>query len=621
MKSLIKLFNDWEIQLLVLLSFTLQLFLLFVGNLRRRYWTNIFLRFLIWMAYLGADLVAVYALGYLSRHMDATTGRDKLRGAYPLVFFWAPFLLIHLGGQDTITAFSMEDNSLWLRHSLNMVVQVVLATYVFWVSIGRHNIQLLISGTFVFAAGVIKYGERIWSLKCGSMESLESSIGNQYMRQLAQSVDMGVGYSRTVCTGLRSMPRVLEVFTSRSSDINTTESEDDELFKLVGLELCMLHNDLYTKAVVLRTRSGIILRCISQITMIVAFVLFLMAANKHSYRRADIAVTYSLFIGGFFLDFCAMFISLMSPWTWLWFKARGYKMLTRFSWFLFSNDAFGWSEKRPLWSNAVGQYNLWGWLVHNEQPRWFFSRYVMVRARRLSALFNVEEKIFWVSKRLGREYTEGDKIMECLQKRVRGGTYYQNNPGALWNSQIIMVFLSLGRQQRNVERPDDFGNLLVMMHIRTEAFLSQYELSDMKRTSVCRQLSRYMMYLLATHPSLLPLDTSAVATLEWWRAQNKRTLIDIAEQRPAQDQLEAFEDFWVWVIMYAAAKSRPEMHAALLARGGELLTFVWLMMAHLKMDSMSVLSRFRKIDHREYTTTGVLPVRCYLLPKFVELSI
>jgi hypothetical protein len=85
------------------------------------------LRLSIWIAYLGADVIAVYALGYRSQHKDATIEGDTIRGTQPLAFVWAPFLLIHLGGQDTITAFAMEDNNLWLRHLLNLMAQVVLS--------------------------------------------------------------------------------------------------------------------------------------------------------------------------------------------------------------------------------------------------------------------------------------------------------------------------------------------------------------------------------------------------------------------------------------------------------------------------------------------------------------
>ncbi|KAG5063018.1 hypothetical protein JHK85_004201 [Glycine max] len=59
-----------------------------------------------------------------------------------LLAFWAPIFLIHLGGPDTITAYALEDNELWLRH-------------------------------FV---GIIKYGERTWSLYCGSIKNLRDSF-------------------------------------------------------------------------------------------------------------------------------------------------------------------------------------------------------------------------------------------------------------------------------------------------------------------------------------------------------------------------------------------------------------------------------------------------------------
>jgi len=148
MSSLIEIWNQWEIQLMVLTSFVLQLFLFVTGSLRR--W-NISgpLRVSIWLAYVGADLVAVYALSLFSQYEEKyILGRHSFRDTSP--FLWVPFLLVHLGGQDSITAFSIEDNNLWLRHLLNLGIQGTLALYVFWKSIHRMNLQVLLPAPFIF---------------------------------------------------------------------------------------------------------------------------------------------------------------------------------------------------------------------------------------------------------------------------------------------------------------------------------------------------------------------------------------------------------------------------------------------------------------------------------------
>ena len=401
MESLIKLFNEWEMHLLVLLSFTLQLFLFFTGSLRR-HGTSGFLRLSIWAAYLGADLVAVYALGLLSRHEVITTEGHIPWRTQPLAFFWAPFLLIHLGGQDTITAFSMEDNNLWLRHLLNQVVQVILAMYVFWKSVGRHNMELLVSGIFVFVAGVIKYGERTWSLKCGS---LESSTGHHYIK-LPEEINFDAGYSSIVCAALDSMPYIIGIFSVSSLFGRSPLSEDtlrdpDKMLKVVRLELGIMHDDLYTKTVVLRTRIAIILRCISQISVFVAFALFY-TNDKWWYSRGDTAITYTLFIGGFFLEVCAVLTLMMSPWTWAWLKVQKCNRLARLSWFIFSSD-IGWPEKKQRWPNLMGQYNYRSWLTGNNDGRpWTCSQRVMAVVKRLFVdLIGVEKRS--EERRVGKE--------------------------------------------------------------------------------------------------------------------------------------------------------------------------------------------------------------------------
>ncbi|KAK3437230.1 hypothetical protein EUGRSUZ_C01961 [Eucalyptus grandis] len=43
---------------------------------------------------------------------------------------------------------------------------------------------------------------------------------------------------------------------------------------------------------------------------------------------------------------------------------------------------------------------------------------------------------------------------------------------------------------------------------------------------------------------------------------------------------ETIAKFWTKILMYAASQCRGDGHARQLRRGGELLTHVWLMMAH-----------------------------------------
>ncbi|KAL0012703.1 hypothetical protein SO802_007811 [Lithocarpus litseifolius] len=133
-----KLWTDWELRVLVLVSLTLQLSLLHFGS-RRRYSVKTWLRGFLWLAYLVADSVATVALGVISnnkRNRNSCDCNDS-QVQNELMAFWAPFLLLHLGGQDTITAYAVQDNELWLRHLLGLVVQSGVALYILLVLEGQ----------------------------------------------------------------------------------------------------------------------------------------------------------------------------------------------------------------------------------------------------------------------------------------------------------------------------------------------------------------------------------------------------------------------------------------------------------------------------------------------------
>ncbi|KAM3253524.1 hypothetical protein ACQJBY_047547 [Aegilops geniculata] len=610
MKSLLEVFNEWEIQQLVLLSFMLQMFLFGTGgNLRQRS-SNALLRGTIWIAYLGADMVAVYALGFLSKNEEHTTQESgTLTENHPLAFFWAPFLLIHLGGQDTITAFAIEDNNLWLRHLLNLIIQVVLALYVFWKSPGWRNVQLLVPGVFLFVAGIIKYAERTLALKYGIISGFKGEGGKK------PNLNQDASYSSIVRFALDSSPSIRHLFAGHKPyQIQGFEAiflaghvlNEAQLAKLVNVELGIMYHDLYTKAAVLRTRSVTVLRCISQVSATVALVLFC-TSDKRRHNRVDILITYILFTGVLLLEVCSVLMMVMvSPWTWAWLKdQQKCRWLANISWTLVSSNIIGWPEERPLWSNSMGQYSFLSYMGCEEKPS-SLPGCLMRLVRKVARAFGAggEDKVLWISKLLDTKCEAVDKeITECIAKWI---TSYGGMDRSSSASQQHWPHLGQFLKNRMMEGVADFSGFVVWLHIFTEVYMSHVGTMDKDMVAlagVCRKLSNYMFYLVVAHPASmvqatagnpeLALEAMRKVVKERSNCSDKAAILRSFKEAflsgeaiqdmltsTCREALEEIRDMWVRLIVYTAGKSRPEMHAAQLARGGELLTFVWLQMAH-----------------------------------------
>jgi len=119
----------------------------------------------VWLAYLSADSVAIFVLGHLAVYAS--------QPGHQLMSFWAPFMLIHLGGQDTITALSRKDNELWKRHLLILVSQVAVAGYVV-AMVSWPDGRLMAAMVLMFLSGCFKYAERALCLYLASPEKLRS---------------------------------------------------------------------------------------------------------------------------------------------------------------------------------------------------------------------------------------------------------------------------------------------------------------------------------------------------------------------------------------------------------------------------------------------------------------
>lgn len=157
--------DDWKLRILVLGSTAIQLFLFIYGGVR---WHRIplWFRLCIWLAYLGGDSLAIYALATLfNRHkQDAPAG-------LALEVLWAPILLIHLAGQDLMASYSIQDNYLWRRQVITLVSQVTVAMYAFCLAWSGEKI-LLKAAVLLFIVGILKFCAKPWALKRASMSSI-----------------------------------------------------------------------------------------------------------------------------------------------------------------------------------------------------------------------------------------------------------------------------------------------------------------------------------------------------------------------------------------------------------------------------------------------------------------
>ncbi|XP_048533988.1 uncharacterized protein LOC125512978 [Triticum urartu] len=407
-----KLWNEWELQCMVLGSFALQAFLLFAAHIRKRN-TSTMLRILLWLAYLMADYVAVFVLG----HLTLQTNDPR----HQLVLLWAPVLLLHLGGQDTITALSMEDNEVWKRHLLGLVTQVVLAVYV--VAKSWRDKRLLAPVVLMFVSGTVKYAERTWALKMATAEAIKDSrMGDLYKalrkfedpkaRQAPQTSSEIAKYNQEIVGRNKwwlqqeyadlvqapgdSLPNCINVLNDipvapwvlpsifnmieeiyRRDNGGSTQAGgggkdwfSSRAYKLCELQLSLIYDRLYTKVGLRYNQSrpiiSIGLQLLTLGTTSTALVLFATARKQGSvYSRVDIVVSYILLAGAVALELLSMLMVTLSYRSYCFLRDRF--GVNRFTRMIFCVIRFVRPYHKPLWSNKWAQYNLIAGCIKEKQ--------------------------------------------------------------------------------------------------------------------------------------------------------------------------------------------------------------------------------------------------------------
>ncbi|KAI9381480.1 hypothetical protein POPTR_015G112012v4 [Populus trichocarpa] len=583
-EEVLNLWNNWEIRGMVLLSLLLQTILIIFGP-RRKTNARSWIRVLVWSAYLSADVVATVALGNLARSQGDSSGDSSEKANNSIQAFWAPFLLLHLGGPDTITAYSIEDNELWLRHLLGLVVQVIVAFYVFSRSWGSGILTFIAIPMFV--VGIAKYAERTWVLWSSCSKSLKNSslsdFGGSYYLVRTPPQDQQRDYllqanvfsyiSKFMMQDL--VPGIPELIRSREL---ISKNKADGAFKVVEAELGLVYDMLYTKAPLIYSRGGIILRFISSLLSVTAFITFQLRKLPRSER----------------------------------------------------------------WSRSISQYNLISSSFESEPHRCLgllgideMMRQMHVTRKDLNG--ELQDLIF------GHLRKKAEKIKEDLNvfdKNLRSKVIRQRGDGVLEREGLL-------REYKWCTTEVEFSRSILVWHLATEVCYRDDNKDGRnvsKEYGTSRCLSEYMMYLLVIRPNMLSKgfgdDEEYQETLrdllllkysrqgyqctlrDLWGLKDggpddegyQRTLRELrnSKSRGYDDRLFQTEwkteksvlrgvavlanqllslepenrwwmirEVWIEMVAYAAAHCPWKEHTHQLRRGGELLTHVSLLMLHL----------------------------------------
>ncbi|CAA7014067.1 unnamed protein product [Microthlaspi erraticum] len=351
-KPIKDIWDAWSIRSTLIFSLSLQTFLIFFAPQRKRTSRKVLLS-LIWSAYLLADWSANFAVGQISDSQgdDPEPGDPKKNGE--LLAFWVPFLLLHLGGPDTITALALEDNELWLRHLLGLAFQAIATIYVLLQSLPNG---LWKPTVLVFTTGVIKYVERTLALYLASLDKFKDSM--------IQRPDPGPNYAKLMeeyaaKKGMKMPTQIIKIEESEKDPKDNAKVKPEfltelnilqyaykyfnifkglvvdliftfqqraeskrffsaltakEALRILEVELNFIYEALYTKAEILHNWIGVIFRFIALGCLIAALRIF-QYKKKDDYGDFDVGLTYALLIGGIALDSIALIMFCLSDWT------------------------------------------------------------------------------------------------------------------------------------------------------------------------------------------------------------------------------------------------------------------------------------------------------------------
>jgi hypothetical protein len=520
--SPLDLWNRWGIQILLLLSLCLQVLLHPLAGVRRRSGSGL-QRGVLWLAYQLASSTAIVAMGHLTLINDDNPSRDRRR----LTAFWAPFLLLHQGGPDSIGAYALQDSQLWLRHLKLLVMQAIAAAYVLFKRLPnptRGSFMLQLAAFLMWAIGVVRYTEKVVALKRGNWDSIRSSLKKQPVVVAKHHHHLN-NHTDDEEVHLRHAHHLFHI--SRRATVDSWLDKDPEhntfemlkalrkkdyrgMWAFAEMVTSLTYDILYTKAGVVHTWPGYITRLMSSLAIIPSSFMLFHFSGKAGHSKTDVAVTYTLLAGAFLVEVASLLGALGSTW------AYAFLSTTRWSWLRYATLCTGrWDQLRRLvmgvsdrrWSGRMGQYNM----LHFSSRR---KRAYTPMLGRVVSVLGFEE--FWNRKHFATTVDISDdlkqQLFDSIQRTTKAGLKTQHavtRKSCCWGQEALEEE-GKGLYERIKENRNlgvEFQDGIMIWHIGTDIFLARrksYSRDVAGLVKSIRVLSNYMMFLVVEHPDMLP---------------------------------------------------------------------------------------------------------------------
>ncbi|KAK7304130.1 hypothetical protein RJT34_15197 [Clitoria ternatea] len=612
------LWDLWGLEVLVLLNFTIQVILTVYGS-RRKDIPGMWIRFTVWFTYLMSASLAKIIIGKLTVIPGSDPTERNIRRELKALF--APLLLVQIGNPDAITAYSIEDNRLGLRQLLTLVVQVGVVIWII-VKSWTHS-QLSYLHLPLLTSGLIKHGEVVWALK----SALSRRSGIITLQEIDQEANMPALF-RFLPEDIPNIELILKAYYRFISlkphrehwlyqplyeslpQMSIDEYAPEEIFHITDAELGFMYDVLYTKAPIIYTKAGCVLRVMSFFNLVLTLCGFsvIFCKDFSSHWKASFIVGV---LGGAVLMEAYQIAQLpFSDWAIIqMIKHQNLPFMIPCLRVL-GPRASNWKR----WSNTLPQFNLLSFCIIHDKP---------LKCGKILKFRGIDMGLKKNKCRTRIKFPQELKALIIQEMKDIDGDR-RLKPFSQRGEWSLGRYGCLNDLKWSIKR--DLDKSIAIWHMATDICHysdSQSNFSVNPKIEMAKLLSNYMMYLLAMRPHMLSTTTAKIVFQhacdkvkdllkeEYCVKDEKEACRILREERVPQyserksetvvtskwhmlrdaqrlarnlmmkgNRWQIMCSVWVEMLCYAAANCSIDYHSEQIRRGGGLITHVWILLAH-----------------------------------------